>query len=70
MGEQTPSEGQIWKAAGLRMAYVAQHAFHHLEKHMQSTPTQQIMWRFVGNDDNESIEFKSQGLSPMRRLRG
>merc|ERR1719428_2564167 len=63
VGEQTPSEGQIWKAAGLRMAYVAQHAFHHLEKHMQSTPTQYIMWRFAGNDDKESIEFKSQELS-------
>merc|ERR1719198_854841 len=63
VGEQTPSEGQIWKSAGLRMAYVAQHAFHHLEKHMQSTPTQYIMWRFAGNDDKESIEFKAQGLS-------
>merc|ERR1719321_2230577 len=63
VGEQTPSEGQIWKSAGLRMAYVAQHAFHHLEKHMQSTPTQYIMWRFAGNDDKESIEFKSQSLS-------
>merc|ERR1712078_388651 len=63
VGEQTPSEGQIWKSAGLRMAYVAQHAFHHLEKHMQSTPTQYIMWRFAGNDDKESIEFKSASLS-------
>merc|ERR1719159_342697 len=63
VGEQIPSSGAIWKAAGLRMAYVAQHAFHHLEKHMQSTPTQYIMWRFAGNDDKESIEFKSQGLS-------
>merc|ERR1712232_313795 len=63
VGEQTPTEGTIWKAAGLRMAYVAQHAFHHLEKHMQSTPTQYIMWRFAGNDDKESIEFKSAGLS-------
>jgi len=53
----------MWKAPGLRMAYVAQHAFHHLEKHMQETPTQYIMWRFAGNDDKESIEFKSQELS-------
>merc|ERR1712232_920026 len=44
-------------------AYVAQHAFHHLEKHMQSTPTQYIMWRFAGNDDKESMEFKSAELS-------
>merc|ERR1719221_979377 len=63
VGEQKPTEGSIWKAAGLRMAYVAQHAFHHLEKHMSSTPTQYIMWRFAGNDDKESLEFKSTELS-------
>merc|ERR1712157_365795 len=49
--------------AGLRMAYVAQHAFHHLEKHMTKTATEYIMWRFAGNDDKESLEFKSTELS-------
>merc|ERR1711861_86804 len=63
VGELTPGSGSIWKASGLRMAYVAQHAFHHLEKHMQETPTQYIMWRFAGNDDKESLEFKSDKLS-------
>ena len=63
VGEQLPTSGSIWKAAGLRLVYVAQHAFHHLEKHMQETPTQYIMWRFAGNDDKESIEFKSDELS-------
>merc|ERR1719360_422917 len=63
VGEQLPSEGSIWKAPGLRMAYVAQHAFHHLEKHMQETPTAYLMWRFAGNDDKESLEFKTQELS-------
>merc|ERR1719333_1246874 len=63
VGEMTPQDGTIWKASGLRMAYVAQHAFHHLEKHMQETPTQYIMWRFAGNDDKESLEFKSDKLS-------
>merc|ERR1711953_180112 len=63
VGEQKPTEGTIWKAPGLRMAYVAQHAFHHLEKHMQRTPTDYIMWRFAGNDDKESLEFKSTELS-------
>merc|ERR1719456_2059702 len=59
----TPGVGTIWKASGLRLAYVAQHAFHHLEKHMDETPTQYIMWRFAGNDDKESLEFKSDKLS-------
>jgi elongation factor 3 len=63
VGEQKPTEGSIWKAPGLRMAYVAQHAFHHLEKHMQETPTEYIMWRFAGNDDKESVEFKTTELS-------
>merc|ERR1719498_1236190 len=45
------------------MGYVAQHAFHHLEKHMNETPAQYIMWRFAGNDDKESLEFKSEKLS-------
>merc|ERR1719230_1054240 len=43
VGEQKPTEGSMWKASGLRMAYVAQHAFHHLEKHMNKTPVQYIM---------------------------
>jgi len=63
VGEQLPTEGSIWKASGLRLAYVAQHAFHHLEKHMQKTPTDYIMWRFAGNDDRESLEFKTDELS-------
>merc|ERR1719272_2715752 len=63
MGEMVPSEGTIWKAPGLRLAYVAQHALHHLEKHMQETPTQYIMWRFAGDEDKESLEFKSDELS-------
>jgi elongation factor 3 len=63
VGEMLPQEGTLWKAAGLRMGYVAQHAFHHLEKHMDKTPAQYIMWRFAGNDDKESLEFKSAELS-------
>ena len=63
VGEPLPTSGSIWKAAGLRLAYVAHHAFHHLEKHMQETPTQYIMWRFAGNDGKESLEFKSDELS-------
>jgi elongation factor 3 len=63
VGEQKPTEGSIWKAPGLRMAYVAQHAFHHLEKHIQETPAQYIMWRFAGNDDKESLEFQTKELS-------
>merc|ERR1719456_2167672 len=59
VGESKPDTGIVWKASGLRMAYAAQHAFHHLEKHLDKTPTQYILWRFAGNDDQESLEFKN-----------
>ena len=44
-------------SAGLCLAYMAQHAFTRLEKHKQETLLQYIMWRFVENNDKESIEF-------------
>ena len=45
------------------MACVAQHALHHLEKHTQRTPIDYIMWLFTGDDDCESLEFKTEVLS-------
>ena len=45
------------------MACVAQHAFHHLKKHTQRTPIDYIMWIFTGNDDFESLEFRTEVLS-------
>jgi elongation factor 3 len=43
IGELTPSHGVIQKHPNMRLAYVAQHAFHHLEKHLNETPSQYVM---------------------------
>lgn len=32
IGELDVHEGTVWKHPNLRVAYVAQHAFHHIEK--------------------------------------
>jgi elongation factor 3 len=56
IGELKPEQGSIWRHQNMRLAYVAQHAFHHLEKHLDKTPTDYIMWRFAGADDKESLE--------------
>merc|ERR1712151_960600 len=56
VGELKPAEGTIWRHQNMRLAYVAQHAFHHLEKHLDKTATDYIMWRFAGADDKESLE--------------
>jgi len=44
----------------MRLAYVAQHAFHHLEKHLDKTAVEYILWRFAGADDRESLENQSR----------
>ena len=52
---------------GLRLAYMAQHAFHRLEKHKQETSLQYTMWRFAKHYDKESIEFSAPLHLPERR---
>jgi elongation factor 3 len=61
IGELKPMVGVVTKHPDLRMAYIAQHAFHHLEKHLHKTPTQYIMWRFAGNEDKEGLENIEKG---------
>merc|ERR1719337_279512 len=59
LGELKATGGEVYRHPELRLAYVAQHAFQHLEKHMRETPTQYILQRFAGNDDQEAIDFKA-----------
>merc|ERR1712078_734795 len=39
------------------------HAFHHLEKHMDKTAVDYILWRFAGADDRESLENQSKEVN-------
>merc|ERR1711896_106156 len=60
IGELKPESGSIWRHQNMRLAYVAQHAFHHLEKHLDKTAVEYILWRFAGADDRESLENMSK----------
>jgi elongation factor 3 len=40
----------------LRIAYVAQHAFHHVEQHLDESPVAYIQWRFKDGFDKEKME--------------
>jgi elongation factor 3 len=55
-GELLPVEGTVWKHPNLRVAYVAQHAFHHIEQHLDKTPNQYIQWRYATGEDREAME--------------
>jgi len=59
LGELKSTAGEVYRHPDLRLAYVAQHAFQHLEKHLTKTPTQYILQRFAGSDDQEAIDFKA-----------
>merc|ERR1711937_1086086 len=60
IGELKATKGEVYRHPNLRLAYIAQHAFQHLEKHLTQTPTQYILERFAGNEDKENIEFKAK----------
>lgn len=50
-GEHKSTSGTVWRHPNLRMAYVAQHAFHHLEEHLDTTPLKYMFKRFgMGQD--------------------
>jgi elongation factor 3 len=56
VGEISPQQGDVWKHPNARIAYVAQHAFHHIEMHLNKTPNEYIRWRFAnGGEDKESL---------------
>jgi len=56
VGEIEPQEGTVWKHPNARVAYVAQHAFHHIESHLSKTPNEYIRWRYANNgEDKESL---------------
>jgi elongation factor 3 len=45
------------------VAYVAQHAFAHIEDHLDKTPIEYIMWRYRGGIDKESVQKDSITMS-------
>ncbi len=59
VGEIEPDQGNIEKHPNLRVAYVAQHAFAHIEDHLDKTPVEYIMWRYRGGFDKEMVQKDS-----------
>jgi len=54
-GEVVPQTGDVWRHPNARVAYVAQHAFHHIEDHLNKTPNEYIRWRYANGEDKESL---------------
>jgi elongation factor 3 len=48
----------------LRIAYVAQHAFHHIEQHLEKSAVQYILWRYQEGVDKEQSHKATRALTP------
>lgn len=48
----------------LRVAYVAQHSFHHVEQHTEGSPAAYIQWRFKEGYDKEKLETAAFTIGP------
>ncbi len=62
-GEVVPQTGDVWKHPNARVAYVAQHAFHHIESHLHQTANEYIRWRYSNGEDKESLVKVSMVLT-------
>jgi elongation factor 3 len=51
-GELVPQVGDVRKHPNACIAYVAQHAFHHIESHLEKSPNEYVRWRY---EDKESL---------------
>ncbi|KDO28384.1 hypothetical protein SPRG_20160 [Saprolegnia parasitica CBS 223.65] len=63
-GETEPTQGTLWKHPAMRFAYVAQHAFHHIEQHLDISANQYIQWRFQSGEDKELMAKETRKLTP------
>jgi elongation factor 3 len=59
VGEHLASKGMCWRHHNMRVAYVAQHTFFHLEDHLQDTAIHYLQHRFQAGNDSESPVVKA-----------
>jgi len=63
-GEAEPDQGTVWRHPNMRYAYVAQHAFHHVEQHLEKTPNEYIRWRYATGEDKENLTKVTMQYTP------
>jgi elongation factor 3 len=69
VGELKPDKGceEPDRHPNCRVSYVAQHAFHHIEKHINKSPIEYIQWRFSGGVDKEVMEAEQANLTDLEK---
>ncbi|TFL00970.1 P-loop containing nucleoside triphosphate hydrolase protein [Pterulicium gracile] len=64
IGDLEPNRGgEIWKHPNLVIGYVAQHAFHHIDHHLDKTPLEYMLWRYQTGEDLEEMSKANRIIS-------
>ena len=52
----SPPSGEVYQHENIRIAYIKQHAFAHIDNHLDKTPSEYIQWRFQTGEDRETMD--------------
>jgi len=62
-GELIPTKGNIYVHENIRIAYIKQHAFAHIDNHLEKTPSEYIQWRFQTGEDRETMDRANKQIT-------
>ncbi|QLL32097.1 hypothetical protein HG536_0C02660 [Torulaspora globosa] len=62
-GELLPTTGEVYTHENCRIAYIKQHAFAHIENHLDKTPSEYIQWRFQTGEDRETMDRANRQIN-------
>jgi len=63
VGETEAGSGEVWKHPNLVTGYVAQHAFHHIDNHLDKTPLEYLLQRYQTGEDIEELSKDTRKIS-------
>lgn len=55
--------GEIWKHPNSVIGYGAQHAFHHIDNHLDKTALEYMLWRYQTGEDLEELAKANRQVS-------
>ncbi|KAI5294145.1 translational elongation factor EF-1 alpha [Ascosphaera acerosa] len=62
-GELIPTSGEVYQHENIRIAYIKQHAFAHIDDHLDKTPSEYIQWRFQTGEDRETMDRANKQIT-------
>jgi elongation factor 3 len=63
-GDMEPKKGgEVWKHPNLVIGYVAQHAFHHIDNHLDKAPLEYMLWGYQTGQDLKDMTKASRQIT-------